>query len=151
VLLGALYLYGKWADRRKRKSSTAEESEPLSDGSGTTPDCEKGFPKASKNKKNESVDDHMVRPLCVESTESLLTAFRTDFDYPSTSTSLGDRHHPRRVQSPQVLRPMINILQASPKPTHTWGALPLFYRRFASYDMFQSYSVLLDYQNPITS
>ena len=129
-------MYGKWADRRKR-SSTTEESEPLSDGSGTTPDCEKGFSKASKSK-NESVDDHMVRPLCVELPTTPLITFHMNFDYPSTSTSLEEYHHPRRVQSPQVPRPMTDILRASPKPTHTWRALPLFDYRFtfAGYDTF---------------
>jgi len=41
LLLGAMYLYGTWSDRRK-KSPTGEESQPLSNRSKTDSDCEKG-------------------------------------------------------------------------------------------------------------
>ena len=49
-----------WTERRKGSStSTEEENEPLSDGSKTLSDCEKGITDASENK-NRDADDYVV-------------------------------------------------------------------------------------------
>ena len=66
VLLGGLYLYGMWSERRKKQkgSSNVEESQPLSDASSTISDYEKGVVKGSKSESDESDEGHHpVRPL----------------------------------------------------------------------------------------
>ena len=80
ALLGMLYLYGMWTERRKRSPKT-EENEPLSNGSKTTSDCEKGITEESEN---ENVDDYVVRPLGTGLCGMLLTNVPYRFSYPST-------------------------------------------------------------------
>jgi len=112
VLLGALYLYGKWSERRKRSPAT-EENELLRNGSGTVPDSdfEKGLPKASANK-NGNIDDCVVRSLSLaESSKVPLTTHRTDSITPA----------PRQVRGNVVIRDEFNRL-GSPELLQTSGS-----------------------------
>ena len=120
VLLGALYLYGIWSDRRKKQrgSSTAEENRPLSDESGTVSDCEKGIAKASNNK-NENYDDRIVRPPSTGSCKIPLTTFPYRFHRRHILTNQRKRRFPRRVRLRQISQLMVTTdLRVSPKPTH---------------------------------
>ena len=124
VLLGVLYLYGTWKERRKRRkgSSTAEENEPLSDGVRTVSDCEKGITKASESKKHDD-DGHVVRPpyisagTCEMSTP--LTTFPCRFHHRRTLTSQKKHRCPERIHSCQISQAMVTTdPQVSPEPAH---------------------------------
>lgn len=72
VLLAALYLYATCSDRlkKRRRSRSAEETEPLSRGTGSTLDVEKGVSKAG--------DDSMVRLFNTEEYKVSLTTYHAD-------------------------------------------------------------------------
>ena len=84
-----LYLYGVWTERRKRSPKT-EENEPLSNGSKTASDCEKG---TTEEGENENVDDYVVRLLDAGLRGVLLTTTLDRFSYPST-----ERRYPGGTQ-----------------------------------------------------
>lgn len=124
VLVGGLYLYGMWSERRRRRrgSPTTEENEPLSNGSSVVSDCEKGGTKASKNKdeKNDGDDDRMVRPPNTRSCEIPLTAFPYRFHHRHTLTNRRKRQSPMRVRLRQISLVMVTTdLRVSLKPTHS--------------------------------
>ena len=52
--------------------STAEENEPLSNGSETGSDCEKGVTGTRGGRQNKNADDDAVRSLCTEPCHEIL-------------------------------------------------------------------------------
>ena len=118
VVLGMLYLYGTWKERRKRRkgSSTAEENEPLSDRAKTVSDCEKGIAKAKK-------DGHVVRPPYISTgtceMPTPLTTFPCRFHHRRTLTSQKKHRCPERIHSCQISQAMVTTdPQVSPEPAH---------------------------------
>lgn len=81
VLLGALYLYATWSDRRKKRKarSAAEENDPLSDG--TVNDFEKGIARANQQ---ENRDGFMVRPPDTRTRKVPLTVHHMDSIFAAT-------------------------------------------------------------------
>ena len=118
-----------WIERRKGSStSTEEENEPLSDGSKTLSDCEKGITDTSKNK-NRNVDNCVICPLSTGPCEILLTTYR--FAYPSTSTIERKHRCLGRVQRrriPQVMtgRPVSPVAEVQGQGPPDFTFRPVF-------------------------